>query len=361
MNQQSPDPLTQILLNALNGNDSLRKEAENQIFRLASENLTIFLINVSSKISNEQEEKQVRQISATIIKNIISKSEYTQKWLNLDEKDKIQIKNHVLSSLASQDIDIRKAAGNVIACFCKFESSNNSPKSSYGNTYPSPFSSKSKSNKSKSKSNSNYSNSKNSYHHSHSHSHSHSRSHSDSKSPMSRSKSKSKSNYNSSHSHRSYHHKPKSIPQVFITKLSYYVTKRDLEKEFGKFGEIRNLTLKKGYGFVEYYDKKDAKYAIRELNGRKLFGQSNRIVVEEAKVSRQLREKERRRRRSKSRDKEKDRDKDRDRDKDKDKEDKKENDYYYRRKIGPKKTDICFSCGKEGHWANECQENRRDR
>jgi RNA recognition motif-containing protein len=178
---------------------------------------------------------------------------------------------------------------------------------------------------------------------------------------MSRSKSKSKSNYNSSHSHRSYHHKPKSIPQVFITKLSYYVTKRDLEKEFGKFGEIRNLTLKKGYGFVEYYNKKDAKYAIRELNGRKLFGQSNRIVVEEAKVSRQLREKERRRRRSKSRDKEKDRDKDRDRDKDKDKEDKKENDYYYRRKIGPKKTDICFSCGKEGHWANECQENRRDR
>ena len=121
MNQQSQDPLTQILLNALSGNDSLRKEAESQITHLASENLNLFLINISSKISNEQEEKKVRQISATLIKNIISKSEYTQKWLNLDEKDKIQIKNHVLSSLASQDIDIRKAAGNVIASFCKFE------------------------------------------------------------------------------------------------------------------------------------------------------------------------------------------------------------------------------------------------
>ena len=223
-------------------------------------------------------------------------------------------------------------------------SSNNSPKSSYGGTYPSPFSSKSKSN---------YSNSKNSYHRSHSRSRSHSQS--DSKSPISHSK----SNNNSSHSNRSYHHKHKSIPQVFITKLNYFVTKRDLEKEFGKFGEIRNLTLKKGFGFVEYYDKKDAKYAIRELNGRRLFGQSNRIVVEEAKVSRQLREKERRRRRSKSRDKEKEKEKERD--KDRNKEDKKEENYYFKRKTGPKKTDICFSCGKEGHWANECQENRRDR
>ena len=225
-------------------------------------------------------------------------------------------------------------------------SSNNSPKSSYGGSYPSPFSSKS--NRDKSRSNSNYSNSKNSYRRSRSRSrsrsHSRSHSHSDSKSPRADSKS---DDDNSSNSHRISHHKQKSIPQVFITKLRYYVTKRDLEKEFGKFGDIKNLTLKKGYAFIEYYDKKDAKYAIRELNGRRLFGQSNRIVVEEAKVSRQLREKEKRRKRSKSRDKEDKKDRD--------------SDYYYRRKTGPKKTDICFSCGKEGHWANECQENRRDR
>ena len=82
MNQLSQDPLTQILQNALSGNDSLRKEAESQITRLASENLSQFLITISSKISNEQEEKRVRQISATLIKNIISKDEYTQKYLN---------------------------------------------------------------------------------------------------------------------------------------------------------------------------------------------------------------------------------------------------------------------------------------
>ena len=121
MNQPSQEPLTQILQNALSGNDSLRKEAESQITRLASENLSQFLITISSKISNEQEEKRIRQISATLIKNIISKDEYTQKYLNLDQKDKTQIKNHVLSTLASQDIDIRKAAGNAIASICKIE------------------------------------------------------------------------------------------------------------------------------------------------------------------------------------------------------------------------------------------------
>ena len=121
MNQQEQDPLSQILRNALSGNDSLRKEAESQITRLASENLSEFLIKISSKISNEQEEKKVRQISSTLIKNIISKNEYTQKYLNLDEKVKTQIKNHVLSSLASQDNDIRKAAGNAIASICKIE------------------------------------------------------------------------------------------------------------------------------------------------------------------------------------------------------------------------------------------------
>ena len=135
--------------------------------------------------------------------------------------------------------------------------------------------------------------------------------------------------------------------------MSYYVTKRDLEKEFGRYGEIRNLTLKKGYAFIEYYDKKDAKYAIKELNGRKLFGQSNRIVVEEAKISREERERERRRaKRSRSKDKEKEEDK---KEKDRDK------DYYYKRRKEKKKTDICYNCGKEGHWANECHKSRRDR
>ena len=58
-------------MNALSGNDSLIKEAEFQITHFALMNLNEFLINLSSKISNEKEEKKVCQISAKLIKNII--------------------------------------------------------------------------------------------------------------------------------------------------------------------------------------------------------------------------------------------------------------------------------------------------
>ena len=97
---------------------------------------------------------------------------------------------------------------------------------------------------------------------------------------------------------------------------------------------------------------------LSKLTGRRLFGQSNRVVVEEAKVSREEREKERRKqRRSKSKDRDRDKKKDDDKEKDKDRDNN-----YYKRRSGPKKTDICYNCGKEGHWANECIEiSRRER
>ena len=135
------------------------------------------------------------------------------------------------------------------------------------------------------------------------------------------------------------------------------MTKKDLDKEFGKYGDIRNLNLKKGYAFIEYYDKEDAKYAIRELDNKKLFGQQQRIVVEEAKGSKRERERERRRDRERDRDRRRDyrRSRSRSRSRDRDR------DYYYRRRSGPKKTDICFNCGKEGHWANECSLPRKER
>jgi hypothetical protein len=76
--------------------------------------------------------------------------------------------------------------------------------------------------------------------------------------------------------------------------------------------------------------------------------------VEEAKVSREERERERRRsRRSRSKEREKENEDSKEKEKDRD--------YYYKKKSGPKKTDVCYNCGKEGHWANECHEIKRRR
>ena len=150
------------------------------------------------------------------------------------------------------------------------------------------------------------------------------------------------------------------MPQIFITKLGPQVTEEDLEREFSKFGDIKKVNLKRGYAFVEYYHKADAKYAIRELDNQRLFGQNQRIVVEEAIGSKREREHERQRERERRRDRDRDhdrRDKDRYRDKYKNDRDRYSN-KQKQRKRGPKENDECFNCGKLGHWANECPDKK---
>ena len=142
------------------------------------------------------------------------------------------------------------------------------------------------------------------------------------------------------------------------TKLSPEVNQRDIEKEFSAYGDIKNINLKRGYAFVEYYRKEDAKEAIRKLDNRRLFGQRQRVVVEEA-IGRK-------------RDRDRDRDHDRRRDRyyhDRDRyryRDKYRNDDNYSsrhrpRKTGPKESDVCYNFGKLGHWANECHMPKKDK
>ena len=112
MDQQSlnyqGDEFSLYLENALNPDMNIRKQAEDKINSFCDQNFGQFLLELSKKISTEQEKKIVRQMSAVLIKNMLNKEGYSAQWFNLNKEAKTLIKNNILSTLASNDIDIRK-------------------------------------------------------------------------------------------------------------------------------------------------------------------------------------------------------------------------------------------------------------
>ena len=117
--QNSYDQFSIYLKNALDPNQNIRQQAENQIKVLLSQNFAQFLIELSKKIATEEEEEKVRQISSTLIKNTII--QYAEEWFKLQDNIKKIIKDNILSTLASKDINIRKSAALSIAGICKIE------------------------------------------------------------------------------------------------------------------------------------------------------------------------------------------------------------------------------------------------
>ena len=123
MEQQSyqEEQLSLFLENALNPDINIRKQAEDKINSICQQNFGGFLLELSKKISTEQEKKKVRQLSAVLIKNMLNREEYSPQWFNLNEEIKSVVKNNILSTLASNDIDIRKSAALTVAGICKLE------------------------------------------------------------------------------------------------------------------------------------------------------------------------------------------------------------------------------------------------
>jgi len=53
----------------------------------------------------------------------------------------------------------------------------------------------------------------------------------------------------------------------------------EVKRRFEKYGRVKAIRLKTGFGFVDYEDPRAANNAARSMNGKKIFG-NQRLLVE---------------------------------------------------------------------------------
>jgi hypothetical protein len=106
----------EVLNKCLNPNRSTREEGEALIDQYATNNFGTLLENCAIFLSEEQKPIQLRQLCATLIKNLINFiPKHSGKWDLLPMETKTNVKSYTLSCLASSFKEIRKAAGLTVA------------------------------------------------------------------------------------------------------------------------------------------------------------------------------------------------------------------------------------------------------
>lgn len=69
---------------------------------------------------------------------------------------------------------------------------------------------------------------------------------------------------------------------VYVGGLSDDIQKEDLEREFGKFGNLRKVWVARnppGFAFIEFEDDQDANEAIKEMNGATINGSEIKVDI----------------------------------------------------------------------------------
>ncbi len=105
------------VLNQVTQSDTEKiKEGEKIIEELRLLDLNSLLSSLSTVLSNDSIDIKIRQLTGVIIKNLICQTQNDSfKWISMDFSFKFQIKNNILSCLASENKLVRNSASNLIA------------------------------------------------------------------------------------------------------------------------------------------------------------------------------------------------------------------------------------------------------
>jgi len=76
--------------------------------------------------------------------------------------------------------------------------------------------------------------------------------------------------------------------RVYLGRLARDCRDRDIEKLFRGYGDIREINLKNGFGFVEFRDNRDAEDVVYDFHGKEFLGE--RLIVEIARGNRRREE-----------------------------------------------------------------------
>ncbi|CAG0915548.1 unnamed protein product [Notodromas monacha] len=78
--------------------------------------------------------------------------------------------------------------------------------------------------------------------------------------------------------------------RVYIGGIHQKTRERDVEKFFYRYGRLREVLLKNGYGFVEFEDERDAEDACHDMDGKELLGERLRVEMARGGKSRRDRD-----------------------------------------------------------------------
>ncbi|WUR04108.1 importin subunit beta [Vairimorpha necatrix] len=123
--------IEQCLYNALQPDDSIRREAELKITDLQSKNYCFFLQNITNIFIDPNTPVQLKMIAGIILKNSLHSSDskiqgiYEQKWCEMAHETREIMKNLLTNIFADQNEKIYNLAGSAIGYIARIELNNN--------------------------------------------------------------------------------------------------------------------------------------------------------------------------------------------------------------------------------------------